>query len=310
MGQVALLMTIMMFGLACLFLYEFIKKKSLDVTVLASAVFAYWASMGAARITYIFSLAFFFIFFYQLYRLKLDNISAKATIPSLFIFILFFANIAYFTFSYGAGNRWFGSGLDDFVPVKEVEFLKKYRLEGPIFNDYKTGGYLLWALYPDYKVFIDPRLVPYVKQVAPDYWSFVSKPVTAEDINRFEQKYPFKTAIIHYKELPLIFDFLSAGWRLLYFEKNAAILVHESRLAGISPEIKFIDLGPERFKDEKNPEVLMNVFSIYVNLNLQASLEIYNIYRNNVSDCYKPKAEHLKVMETDIRQKRLLDAQN
>jgi hypothetical protein len=310
MGQVALLMTIMMFILSCLFLYEFIKKKSCDVTLLSLTAFTYWASMGAARITYLFSLLFFFTFFYLLYRLKLESVSAKATILSLFIFILFSANISYSTFCYGAGNRWFGSGLDDLVPVKEVAFLKKYRLDGPIFNDYKIGGYLLWALYPDYKVFIDPRLVPFVKQVAPDYWSFVSKPATAEDIKSFVRKYPFKTAIIHYKELPLIFDFLSAGWRLLYFEKNAAILVHESLLADISPQIRLIDLGPARFKDEKNPEVLMNVFSVYVNLNLKASLEIYNIYKDNVSDCYKPKAEHLKIMEKDIKQKQILDANN
>jgi hypothetical protein len=264
--------------------------------------------MRGVRITYIFALVFFFTFFYLLYRLRLKNISAKLTILSLIIFSLFFANISYFTFSYGAGNKWFGSGLNDLVPVKEVAFLKKYRLEGPIFNDYITGGYLLWALYPDYKVFIDPRLVPFVKQVAPDYWGFVSKSATAADIRTFAHMYPFKTAIISYSELPLIFDFMNAGWRLLYFEKNAAILVHESLLANISPEIRLVDLGPTRFKDVKNPEVLMNVFSIYINLNIQASMVIYDIYKNNVSDCYKPKAEHLKVMEDDIRQKQLLDA--
>jgi hypothetical protein len=308
MGQVALIMAVMMFTLLGLFLYEFIKKKSCDLSFLIITVLTYWASMRGARITYIFALVFFFTFFYLLYRLRLKNISAKLSILSLIIFSLFFANISYFTFNYGAGNKWFGSGLNDLVPVKEVAFLKKYRLEGPIFNDYITGGYLLWALYPDYKVFIDPRLVPFVKQVAPDYWDFVSKPATAADIRTFAQMYPFKTAIISYSELPLIFDFMNAGWRLLYFEKNAAILVHESLLANISPEIRLVDLGPTRFKDVKNPEVLMNVFSIYINLNIQASMVIYDIYKNNVSDCYKPKTEHLKVMEDDIRQKQLLDA--
>ena len=31
-------------------------------------------------------------------------------------------------------------------------------------NTYLEGGYLLWALYPDYKVFIDPRYGPYQKK--------------------------------------------------------------------------------------------------------------------------------------------------
>jgi hypothetical protein len=298
-----LIMAIMMISLLSLLIYQFVKKRSCDFTVLIISIVTYWGSMRAARANYVFPLAFFFLLFYLLHSLKLKRISAKATIFSLLVFILLFVNISYFTLRYGVADKWFGSGLDSFAPVQEVEFLKKYKLEGPIFNDYLIGGYLLWGLYPDYKVFIDPRHVPFSKHVAPDYWEFVSKPATAEDIIRFNKKYPFKTAIIHYRELPLIFDLLKAGWRLLYFEKNAAILVHKSMLSRIPPEVQFVDLGPMRFQDVKNPEVLLNVFSLYVNLNPQASLVIYDIYKKNVSDCYKPKAEHLRVMEEDIRQK-------
>jgi hypothetical protein len=265
----------------------------------------YWGSMAAVRLTYLFAILFFYSFFYMLHRLKLDKATSRATILSLIVFILFFANVSYFAIRYGAGDKWFGSGIESFVPAKEVSFLKKYRLEGPIFNDYVTGGYLLWALYPEYKVFIDPRLVPFTNKVAPDYWEFTGKAETAEDIRRFTQKYPFKVAIINYRELPLIFDFLKAGWRLLYFERNAAILVHESLLPSIPPEIRWVDLGPARFVDEKNPEVLLNVFSLYVNLNLPASRVIYDIYKKNVSDYYKPKVEHLQVMESDMKQKEL-----
>jgi hypothetical protein len=258
--------------------------------------------MEAVRAVYMFPLVFFLSFFYMLQRLKLTSISAKATILSLLVFIVLFFNISYFTLRYGADNKWFGAGLENFAPVQEVAFLKKYRLEGPIFNDYLIGGYLLWNLYPDYKVFIDPRLAPYSRQVAPDYWNLVNKPATPEDIRIFTEKYPFKTAIIHYRELPLIFDFLNAGWRLVYFEKKAVVLVDRSVVPLIPREVQFVDLGPMRFKDVKNPEVLLNVFSIYVNLNPQASPVIYDIYRRNVSDCYKLKAEHLRVMRDDIRQ--------
>ena len=302
MGQVALIMAIMMFFLLCLFLYELIKKRSCDFAFLILSVFMYWGSMRAARAVYIFPIVFFFLFFYSLHRLKLKSFTARASILSLLIFVLFFVNISYFTIRYGADNKWFGAGLESFAPVKEVAFLKKYRLEGPIFNDYIIGGYLLWALYPDYKVFIDPRHVPYYKQVAPDYWEFTGKSVTPEAIGRFTEKYPFKIAIIHYRELPLIFDFLKAGWRLLYFEQNAAILIHKSLLPKIPPEIRLVDLGPMRFKDVRNPEVLLNVFSLYVNLYPQAGRVIYDIYKKNVSDYYKPKTEQLEVMDNDMRQ--------
>ena len=310
MGQIVLIMAAMLLSVLSLFLYDLMKNKYCDFSFLVLTIATFVGSMEAVRAIYMFPLVFFFSFFYLLQRLKLTNISARATILSLLVFILLFFNISYFTFRYGADNKWFGAGLESFAPAREVAFLKKYRLEGPIFNDYLIGGYLLWALYPDYKVFIDPRLAPFSKQVAPDYWKFVSKPATPEDIRLFTIKYPFKTAIIHYRELPLIFDFLNAGWRLLYFEKNAAILVHKSLLSRIPPEVQKVDLGPMRFKNVKNPEILLNVFSIYVNLYPQASLVIYDIYKKNISDCYKPKAEHLRVMEDDMRQRHILNIAN
>ncbi|KUG24104.1 hypothetical protein ASZ90_006109 [hydrocarbon metagenome] len=304
LGQTAWIMTIMMFVIGCLFLYELIKKRTCDFTLLITNIVLYWASMRATRASYLFPFGFFFSFFYLIHRWKLKNITDRATIISLFLFIFFFINISYFTFRYNTDNKWFGAGLNSFVPAEEVSFLKKYRLDGPIFNDYVIGGYLLWDLYPAYKVFIDPRMVPYSKQIAPDYWAFTGTPITGETLQRFNKKYPFKIAIIHYRELPLIFDFLGSDeWRLLYFEQNAAILIHKSMIPTIPPEISLIDLGPLRFQNVKNPEVLLNVFTLYVNLDPDAGRVVYDIYKNNISDYYKLKTEHLQTMEDDIRQK-------
>jgi hypothetical protein len=47
--------------------------------------------------------------------------------------------------------------VSPFYPAKAVEFIKAERPEGEIFNDLEFGGYLIWSLYPDYKVFIDGR---------------------------------------------------------------------------------------------------------------------------------------------------------
>lgn len=310
-GQIVLIMAIMMPMMMVLIAYDFVKNKSFDFFVLISIMTTYIVSMTFARVTYVFPTAFLLLIFYLFYRLRIKNISARATVFSLMIFILLFVNNLYFVLRYENQNKWFGSGLESFAPVEEVAFLKKYHLEGQLFNDYLIGGYLLWDLFPDYKVFIDPRLVPYSKQVAPDYWDFVSKPATVEDIHRFTKKYPFKIAIIHYREMPLILDFLKSGWRLIYFEKNAAIIVHPSMLSRIPKEVQLVDLGPTRFQDVKNPLVLLNVFGLYVNLYPKASPVIYDIYKKNISDWYKPKSEHLRVMEDDMRQKqRLLESQS
>lgn len=43
------------------------------------------------------------------------------------------------------------------MPVEMANFLKHAGLSGNLFNDYGTGGYLDWALYPQWKTFIDGR---------------------------------------------------------------------------------------------------------------------------------------------------------
>lgn len=102
--------------------------------------------------------------------------------------------------------------------------------------------------------------------------------------------------------MPLIFDFLKAGWRLIYFEKNAAVLVDPSVLSRIPQGVQGVDLGPMRFQEVTDPLTLLNVFSLYVNVYPKAGTTIYEIYRKNVSDCYKPKTEHLRIMEEDLKE--------
>jgi len=302
-GQVAWIFLLMMIMMGSALLVDFIKKKSCDFAWLFVFLLASWGSMRGVRGGYLLPFIFFFSFLYFLNRFNMKLISRKATIISLLIFIFFILNVCHFTVRYGSYNRWFGAGLDDSVPVREVEFLKTYQPEGPLFNDYLIGGYLLWALYPDYKVFIDPRLGPYYRQIAPDYWALESSTPTVAEIVHFNERYPFKTAIIHYNKLYLIFDFVKAGWKLVYFERNAAVLVHPSLLSRMPREMQSIDLGPRRFQDETNPQVLLHVFTLYVNLYPQASPVIHDFYRKNVSDWYKPKADHLRAMEGDMRQR-------
>ena len=300
----AWIMTLMIFSIFSLSIYELVKKRSCDFALLITSCALYWKGMETGRASYFFPIAFFFIFFYLLiHRLKLKSIPGKATIFSLLVFLFFFVNLSYFTIRYGGDNKWFGAGLDSFVPMKEVAFLKKYHLDGPIFNDYVIGGYLMWDLYPDYKVFIDPRGGSYNNRFFQDYMDFTTKPLTSEDIHSFTKKYPFKVAIIHYGNSPLIFEFLGSGdeWRLLYFEKNAAILIHKSLLPATLAKTGNINLSPMRFSGVKNPEVLLNVFKFYVHLDPKAGRYIYDVFKKNVSDYYKPKPDILQLMDINIR---------
>ena len=42
-------------------------------------------------------------------------------------------------------------------PTAAVSYVLNHRLPGPLLNHYNWGGYLIWKLYPDYRVYIDGR---------------------------------------------------------------------------------------------------------------------------------------------------------
>jgi hypothetical protein len=42
-------------------------------------------------------------------------------------------------------------------PAEAADFLKAHRISTPLFNTYEHGGYLIWRLWPDQRVFIDGR---------------------------------------------------------------------------------------------------------------------------------------------------------
>jgi len=50
----------------------------------------------------------------------------------------------------------FGFGLKKDVNLS-AEFFKKEKIQAPIFNNYDIGGYLIYHLFPEEKVFVDNR---------------------------------------------------------------------------------------------------------------------------------------------------------
>jgi hypothetical protein len=59
--------------------------------------------------------------------------------------------------------------IDVEFPAGAVDFVRSHNLQGPMFNKLEWGGYLIWQLYPEYKVFIDGRIID--RRVALSYLS-------------------------------------------------------------------------------------------------------------------------------------------
>jgi len=71
-------------------------------------------------------------------------------------------------------------------PVAAVDAIKDQQLAGPIFNDYNWGGYLIWKLYPERRVFIDGRADVYSDDFLFDYVSTLNgKPSWRKQFERF-----------------------------------------------------------------------------------------------------------------------------
>ncbi len=70
------------------------------------------------------------------------------------------------------GHAWLLSQkmqeLPLYYPAKATNFLKTYHINGHMFNEYGYGGYLLYQLYPEYKVFFDGRTDLYLTREMPD----------------------------------------------------------------------------------------------------------------------------------------------
>ncbi len=55
----------------------------------------------------------------------------------------------------------FGIGINSTVPVRAADFVSKTKPAGEMFNEYNVGGYLIYRLFPEYKVFQDGRVDVY-----------------------------------------------------------------------------------------------------------------------------------------------------
>lgn len=58
-----------------------------------------------------------------------------------------------------------------YFPVAAVDFIKSQNVPQPIYNEYQWGGYLIWHLYPQYRVYIDGRADVYGDALIEEYYT-------------------------------------------------------------------------------------------------------------------------------------------
>lgn len=149
-------------------------------------------------------------------------------------------------------SSWAGFGISYGNPVPEAEFLARQRLGPRTYNIFDSGGYLLWRLYPHYRVMTDSRSFPYLGWFQDQYDFTVGRSFEA-----FLEKYPADVAVIDLVKTDCVRNFQrSPAWRLAYYGPTAAVFVR----AGVALQDGAAAVSPDRFSRMSNARAALQVF--------------------------------------------------
>ena len=116
-------------------------------------------------------------------------------------------------------------------PAGATSFLASHRIRQQVFNPDSWGGYLIYRLYPDYRVFMDDRHDFYGEQFVKDYVKVRGvEPGWQEILERWRVNWvlirPGSTLANALKQMP--------GWRLAYEDKAATLFERVAPLSAPS----------------------------------------------------------------------------
>ncbi|MEE9615430.1 MAG: hypothetical protein V3T90_00275 [Anaerolineae bacterium] len=112
------------------------------------------------------------------------------------------------------------------LPVGAIEWIQANPPQGRMFNHYNWGGYLVWRLWPDYRVFVDGRTYLYGDEILYDYVEIQAPgPHCEELLGEYEVSFVVTRAG---DALSVVLG-RTPGWRLVYEDVMAVIYVWVER---------------------------------------------------------------------------------
>lgn len=160
-------------------------------------------------------------------------------------------------------GSWGWQSLERVQPVLESRFVRENDLPGPLFNDYVTGGYLVWDLVPAYRVFIDPRYGPYSSGLLERYDDIARAP-GVEKVDRATQHFGFRTAVIGHRSLAALtqaFD-RSELWTLVFVGPTAAVFVRDDLVSETVRAAIPTNTDPRRLAHYGDPLVMVSAANV------------------------------------------------
>lgn len=157
-------------------------------------------------------------------------------ISGALLFIVVVSTVVYWILPAYRYHGYFNPGLRTWhYPISEADFVQREKLPGNLFNSFSAGGYLMWRLYPEYKVFWDGR------QLSPTMWN-EGRTVTysgsgwQEILHRHDINLVVTDVLsqIDGRKLPIVDAlFHHTGWSLVFAGESHLVFV---RNISVSPE--------------------------------------------------------------------------
>jgi hypothetical protein len=110
------------------------------------------------------------------------------------------------------------------LPVGAAAWVRQNRPTGEMFNSYNWGGYLVWALWPDYRVFVDGRTDLYGDELLRQYLNAqLGRPGYEETLATYDVNF-----ILTYPDDALSVRLAcSGGWKEAYRDDVALVWVRQ-----------------------------------------------------------------------------------
>ena len=131
-------------------------------------------------------------------------------------------------------------------PIAAVKFLKKEKLKGHMFDEDEFGDYIIYAAWPEYKVFFDGRSDMYGVDITKEYHKVVT---IRPGWNEVLKKYDINWIIFNANSALSLFLMQRDDWKLIYADEVANIFVKNNKenryLIDKYPDVKLVLPDPD-----------------------------------------------------------------
>jgi len=154
-----------------------------------------------------------------------------------------------------------------------VDFLKQNKISGKVFNNFDIGGYLIWRLYPEQKVFADGRPEAYSE----NFWKSIYVPMQENEEkwqNYADEIYNFDYIFFaHSDATPWGIKFIqqisqNKNWVMVYLNSSIVIWLRDddknkSVIQNLALGERVLPLDTERALESKNFSELLRLGSFF-----------------------------------------------